>query len=457
VVALLAITRSPHAAAAEPKVFNVRQYGARGDGRTPDTAAIHRAVEACAAAGGGRVLLPPGRYLSGTVQLPGNLELHLEAGATLLGSPTLADYRSKQSPWHRALLLAHGVKNLRISGPGTIDGNRVFDPQGEEHMRGPHTILFDHCQDVAIRELAIRDSGNYAIFFESSDRVEVRNVRITGGWDGVHFRGRPEQPCHDVTIAGCRFATGDDSVAGRYWERVRVSHCELNSSCNCVRLIGPATHLTIENCRLSGPGEYPHRTSNRHNALAGLNFQPGAWDGSQGRLDDVDAHDLTMQNVATPFHFVLKPGNTAGRVTVSRVKATGVYFAAASVESWAEKPWEDVTFRDVQIEFSGGGKREEARQPVAAPGNDCRPLPAWGFYLRNVRLLTLDRVRLSCRKDDLRPALVADGVERLMLRDVPLPQATGAEPPLVLKDVKRLDRDDAPRKPRSGDSQKPGV
>jgi polygalacturonase len=438
------LVRGPDAAAAQPKAFNVRDYGARGDGRTLDTAAINRAVEACAAAGGGRVVLPPGRYLSGTVYLKSNVELMLDAAATLVGSKDLADYKSKQSPWHRALLLGDGAQNVRILGQGAIDGNRVFDPHGEEQMRGPHTIVLDHCRDVTIRDLAIKDSGNYAIFFELSDRVQIRNVKISGGWDGVHFRGSREQPCRDVTIADCRFATGDDSIAGRYWERVRVSNCALNSSCNCVRLIGPATHLTIEKCRMYGPGEHPHRTSNRRNCLAGLNLQPGSWDGTQGRLDDVTIDDITMQNVATPFHFVLKPGNTAGRVTVSRVKATGVYFAAASVESWAETPWEDVTFRDLVIEFAGGGKRDDARQPVRAPGNDCRPLPAWGFYLHNVKNLTLDHVRLSCVKPDLRPVLVADRVERLVLSDVPLPQAPGAEPPLVLRDVKHLDRRDGP-------------
>jgi polygalacturonase len=442
---LLLVARGPDALAAEAKAFNVRDYGARGDGRTLDTAAINRAVEACAAAGGGRVVLPPGRYLSGTVKLASDLDFVLDAGATLVGSPELADYKSKSSAWHRALVLADGAKKVRISGQGTIDGNRVFDPHGEEHMRGPHTIVLGHCRDVTIRDLTIRDSGNYAIFFELTDCVQIRNVKINGGWDGVHFRGSRDEPCRDVTIADCRFATGDDSIAGRYWERVRVSNCVLNSSCNCVRLIGPATHLSIEKCRMYGPGEHPHRTSNRRNCLAGLNLQPGSWDGTQGRLDNVTIDDVNMQNVATPFHFVLKPGNTAGRISVSRVKATGVYFTAASVESWAETPWEDVTFRDVEIEFAGGGKREDARRPVRAPGNDCRPLPAWGFYLHNVQNLTLERVRLSCLKDDLRPVLMADRVERLALRDVPLPQAAGAEPPLVLNDVKFVDRPDGPR------------
>ena len=266
-------------------------------------------------------------------------------------------------------------------------------------------------------------------------------MKVTGGWDGVHFRGSRQQPCREVSIVDCQFFTGDDCIAGRYWEGVQIADCTLNSSCNCVRLIGPATHLTIERCRMYGPGEYPHRTSksNRRNCLAGLNLQPGSWDGTQGRLDDVTLQDLTMENVSTVFHFVLKPGNTAGRIMVKRVKATGVYYAASSVESWTEGPFEDVAFHDVSIEFAGGGK-DGVASSVHAPGNDARPLPAWGFYFRNAKKLTLERVSLSCMKDDMRPVLMADHVERLMLTDVVLPRLPGADEPLVLKDVKHLER-----------------
>jgi polygalacturonase len=447
-ITVLAVVLATSSRAAEPKIFNVRDHGATGDGRTLDTAAINKAVEACATAGGGRVTFPPGKYLSGTVHLKSNVELHIEAGATLIGSTDLKHYQSFSPPempeakwgvWHRALVLAAAAKNIRICGKGTIDGNKVFDPHGEEHMRGPHAIVFGKCDGVVIRDVAIKDSANYAIYFEVSDGVEVRNLKVTGGWDGVHFRGNKDRPCRDVTIADCQFFTGDDSIAGRYWDQVRITNCVLNSSCNCVRLIGPATRLVIEKCRMYGPGEHPHRTSNRYNCLAGLNLQPGSWDGTQGTLDDVTISDITMQNVSTPFHFVLKPGNTAGRITVSRVKVTGAYYTASSVESWAEKPFGDVTFRDVSIEFTGGGKREQSKQPVRAPGDDVRPLPAWGFYLHNVKNVTFEQVRLSCAKEDLRPVLMADSVERLTLSGFTFPRVAGAEEPLALKDVKHVE------------------
>jgi len=447
-VAAACVATTQAAVAVTPGVFSVRDYGAIGDGKTLDTAGINKAIEACAAAGGGQVLFPPGKYLSGTVHLKSHVTLLLDAGARLIGTTDLAQYQHPTPPvfmpesrwgkWHRALILGDGLEDIAIAGQGVIDGNKVFDPTGEEKMRGPHTFVFINCHNVAVRDVSFVDSANYAIFFQISDRVDIRNVKISGGWDGIHFRGAPQRPCRDVTIVGCQFFTGDDSIAGRYWQNVLISDCIVNSSCNGVRLIGPATHLIIHDCLFYGPGIHPHRTSDRHNMLAGLNLQPGAWDATQGSLDDVLICDITMHNVSTPFHFTLKPGNTAGRITVDRATATGVYRAASSVESWAETPFTNVVFRDVTIEYKGGGIQEQVSMTVKSPGVDARPLPAWGFYARNVRNLQFDNVRLRCDKEDLRPVLICDAVERLTLDSFKFQRLPGAPAPLALNDVEDI-------------------
>ncbi|MFH1716651.1 MAG: glycosyl hydrolase family 28-related protein [Planctomycetota bacterium] len=426
-------------------VFDIRDYGAAGDGATLETPAIQKAIEACAAAGGGQVRFPPGRYLSGTIHLKSHVTLFLEAGATLVGTTDLDQYQHPTPPaslpeakwgkWHRALILGDGLEDIAIAGQGVIDGNKVFDPTGEEKMRGPHTFVFVNCRKVTVRDVCFTDSANYAIFFMVSDSVDIRNVKFIGGWDGAHFRGGPDRPCRDVSIIGCEFFTGDDSIAGRYWENTLISDCIVNSSCNGIRLIGPAKHLIIHDCLFYGPGIHPHRTSKRHNMLAGLNLQPGAWDATEGSLDDVLISDIVMHNVSTPFHFSLKPGNTAGSIVVNRVSATGVYRAASSVESWAESPFTSVVFRDVTIECKGGGSLEQAETKVKSPGVDARPLPAWGFYAKNVQNLDFDNVRLRCEKEDKRPVLICDGVERLKLTDFKYPRLTDATEALVLRDV----------------------
>jgi hypothetical protein len=446
-IVVLCIGRNS-AIAVSPCTFDVREYGAIGDGKTPDTAAINKAIETCAAAGGGQVRFLAGKYLSGTLHLKSGVTLFLEAGATLIGSTNLEHYQNFTPPagtpearwtrWHRALLLGDGLENVTIAGQGVIDGNKVFDARGEEKMRGPHTILLGMCRNVTIRDISITDSANYAIMLEFCQQVDVRNVKITGGWDGVHFRGWPGRPCRDVSIVGCQFFTGDDSIAGRYWENVLITDCIVNSSCNGVRLIGPAAHLTIHNCLFYGPGVHPHRTSNRHNMLSGIILQPGSWDATEGSLDDVLISDVTMKNVASPATIWLKPGNTGGRVTIARMTATGVYRAPCSVESWTDAPFTTAVFRDVNIEFEGGGASAPAREPVKAPGVDARPLPAWGFYARNVKNLSLDDFRASCAQGELRPALMCEAVKQLKLEGFKFSRAAGAPDPLVLNDVEHV-------------------
>ncbi len=445
------------AVAAGAGVFDVREYGATGDGKTLDTAAINKAVEACAQAGGGQVRFGPGRYLSATVHLKSRVTLLLEPGAVLVGSPDPNSYQRPSVPdfmpearwgkWHRALILGDGLEDIGIAGGGVIDGNKVFDLRGEERMRGPHTFVFVNCRNVTVRDVSFVDSANYAIFFQISDHVDVHNVKFTGGWDGVHWRGAPGHPCRDISITNCRFYTGDDSIAGRYWENTVISDCIINSSCNGIRLIGPATNLIIRDCLFYGPGVQPHRSSNRYNMLAGINLQPGAWDRTQGELDNVFISDITMQNVATPFHFMMKPGNTAGRITVSRVSATGVYRAACSVESWAEAPFKNVTFRDVDIEFEGGGAADTPPREVKAPGVDARPLPAWGLYARNVESLTFQDVRLTCTKPDQRPVMICEDVNDLTLDGVRFPRYDGVSESLVLEGVKQVHRHDGTAMP----------
>src|SRR5262245_2445001 len=202
--------QTPKSVRSSSHSFNVRDYAATGDGTSLDTAAINRANTACSEAGGGVVRFPAGRYLSGTIFLRSHVNLFLESGAVLLGTTNLDDYsqptipsympEAKWGKWHRALLVGEKAEDVTIGGEGIIDCIKGSDLTGEEHMRGPHMLVFVNCRHFTVRDLSLHDASNYAIFFEASDDVEVRNVKISGGWDGIHFRGAPEHWCHNVNI-----------------------------------------------------------------------------------------------------------------------------------------------------------------------------------------------------------------------------------------------------------------
>jgi len=451
---------APCCGAAPGSTFNVRDYGATGDGKTLDTASINKAIDACASSGGGEVLVPAGGYLCGTVHLKSNVTLKLDPGATIVGTSDLEQYQNFTPPkgppmwgglhWHRALLLGDGVENVTITGGGVIDGNKVFDATGEEHMRGPHGVLFGNSRNITLRDISIRDAANYAVMLEFTSHVSVRGVKITGGWDGVHFRGWKDNPCRDVSITDCEFYTGDDCIAGWYWQDTLIDRCVINSSCNGIRLIGPATNLIVHDCLFFGPGKNEHRTSkekHRTNMLAGINIQPGAWGKTEGLIDSVHVSDVVMHDVASPFFVTARTGATIGTITVDRLTATGVYRSAASVESWADEPIGRLALRDATIEYTGGATAEQAAAAVRAPGVDARPLPAWGLYARHIKRLDLSNVRLDVEKTDPRTAVLCDGVESLAIDTLKVQGDVSKY--LTLKEVGEI-RTDEPTPRREG-------
>ncbi|MHB1021013.1 MAG: glycoside hydrolase family 28 protein [Acidobacteriaceae bacterium] len=202
-------------------------YGAKADGKTVDTHALQAAIDACAEKGGGTVELAAGTYLSAPLTLKSHVHLHLEKGATLLGTQNLDDYPiRKDAPWRRiALLHADGQTDLAITGEGTIDGAGQFwwekarehriagDTSGSAGFARP--LLFDLVKSnhIDIEGISIRNSPMYNItLFQCSD-ITIRNVDIKNPQHAPNTDGIDPFYSQHIRISHVHIDTGDDDIA----------------------------------------------------------------------------------------------------------------------------------------------------------------------------------------------------------------------------------------------------
>lgn len=266
------------------KTYPITEFGARPDG-TLGTAAIQAAIDACFLAGGGEVVIPAGRFLTGGVRLRSRVTLRLLDGACLVGVRDPEEYtrylddaiepvteeeiastaptamegytaRSIQpfSRWNNAIIRAIGAVDIAILGEGnaTIDGQNCFDPEGEEHYRGPHAINLWYCERVTLSGYTVRDSANWAHAIQNSRDITARGLTVLGGHDGFDVRS-----CDDILVEDCTFRTGDDCIAGFDNQGLTVRNCFFNCACTMLRIGG--TDILVENCRGTAPAEYGFR------------------------------------------------------------------------------------------------------------------------------------------------------------------------------------------------------
>ena len=231
-------------ASAPPKsqaTFNVRDFGAVGDGTNKDTIAFQKALDACAVSGGGEVIVPAGKFLIGSVQIGDRTILRLETNSVIIGSGDTNDYpmmdvrwEGRWQPGRRALIYSANVDHTGIIGPGRIEGNSaVAAPQ---NPRGVVVLEPISCNDVRWENFTVTQGGNWATHPTYCSDVEIKNLRINGGRDGIDV-----DSCKNVRIENCDINTGDDSISlksGRGMDGARIGK--------------PTENVLIKNCNLVG-------------------------------------------------------------------------------------------------------------------------------------------------------------------------------------------------------------
>ncbi len=467
--------------------FNVRDFGAVGDGVSLDTAAINKAIDACTSAGGGTVYVPPGTYLTVTVVLKSNVTLYLEAGATLLGSKRISDYvRQPQSqhpensssfardlndagPFH--LIFARDAENVRLAGMGKIDGqgsafwvrsgrkqpkakdawDDVIAFDWKPHPPRPSPMLeFYNCKNLHIEDVRIENSAGWTLRPIHCDNVFIRGISIKNPVYGPNTDGMDLTCCQNVFISDCLIDTGDDAICLKsenpYGEPLRVSknititNCVLSGCCNGLK-IGTATHGGFENIVFSNSVLFNEEVPPGSRMISGIALEmvDGGW------IEGVLISNIRMQRIRTPIF--IRRGNRAPRpdgtpgtvrgITIENLYASGSILTS-SITGLPGFDVEDVTLANIRIQSEENGKADWAHRDIPEKeqsypeARQFGHLPSYGIFCRHVSGLSLRNLELTGGPSEERPAICSDDVKKLEISGLRGSPVSGQEPMIRL-------------------------
>ncbi len=414
--------------------FNVRTYGATGDGATKDHVAIQAAIDACATEGGGTVVIPAGRYLTGTLWLKSHVELHLMQGATLLGSGDLEDYnqdellpenvtaiRERISGAH--LVIAYEQENVGLTGPGCIDGNSssFFEelPEGLvasyryknnsypiRSWRPSQMIFFCQCSDVRVRDISLINAPFWTLFLLGCNDAQVRSVRITNPPATRNGDGIDIDCCQNVTVSDCIIRTGDDAIAIRAkgsrlgkraqpCENITISNSVLSTPCNAIRVgvgDGAIRRVTFNNIVID-------------EARTGISIVSRYSSNSIGgvAMEQISFSNFVMDAIIPiSINSGYDPAPPAG---ISDISFSNFKVVASAASQWVgtpEVPLRRITFRDVHLTLRGGTQNIAFAEALPSPlhhygyhGQGGAPALPCALYATYVEDSVIDAVRID--------------------------------------------------------------
>ena len=391
----------------ETDMNNVRDFGAKGDGISKDTAAVQRAIDA-----GGIVFFPPGEYLCGTLYLKSNGGLHLEAGAVLKASPDREDYNADDfCPQNRVFapervsgahfITAVEQHDIIIEGGGRIDGNRQAfygdrsqpDCERKNHVHFPwdfdwrpaQMIFFCECDDVAVRDVQMYNAPYWTCFLHGCEHVRIRGVRILNDQRTLNGDGIDIDCCRFVTVSDCVIDAGDDAVTlrgndaplkrKRACEYITVTNCVLHSSCNAIRIgvgDGVVRKALFSDVAIHDSGK---------GICIGSKYSP-----EHGtRIEDIQFENI-IADAEVPVAILTNfwgrsfgPGiRPIRRISFRHIRGTGE--SGSRIIGFAPGEISDISFEDTVIECIGG----EMVDPACRDFHEGSPSPDSVFLAENV-------------------------------------------------------------------------
>jgi polygalacturonase len=392
---------APVAATTPPATgdFDVKSFGATGDGKTLDTAAVNKTIDAAAAAGGGTVRFPAGNYLSYSIHLKSNIVLHLEQGATIVAAdPTesagfdLAEPNSfdmyqdfGHSHFHNSLIWGEGIENIGITGTGRIWGKSLSRGQGAQTPGvGNKSISLKNCHNVLLRDFSILHGGHFGILATGVDNLTIDNLKIDTNRDGMDVIA-----CRNVRISNCYVnSPWDDGICLKAdYSLGRAKVCEFVTITNCY-VSGcweEGTMLDATYKKFGPEVRVPHTGrikfgTESNGGFRNITIANCVFEGCQGlALESVDGailEDITVTNISmrdimsAPIFLRLGnrmrgpdgvPVGTLKRVIISNIVCSNSVSRLGSIISGIPgHEIEDVKISNVQILHQGGGTKEDA-------------------------------------------------------------------------------------------------
>lgn len=457
------------------KDYNASMFGAKSNGTTLNTSSIQKGIDYISENGGGRLVFYVGRYLTGTIYLRSNVTIHLEEGAILVGSTNPFDY-DRNFNW-TALIFALDQENIGITGKGVIDGQGflvannlvdmihkgvVKDPlkydRPNETIR-PQNIYFRGCRNIVIRDIILRDPGSWNQQYDQCRNLVIDNITVDSKsyWnnDGVDI-----VDCDSVVVSNSYFDAADDGICLKshspefVCQNVFIHNNTVRTSANGIKF-GTVGHGGFRNIRIINNLVFDTYRS-------AITF--AAVDG--GFVEDIVVDSLKSLNTGNVIFLRIgerragKKGRMSG-VTISNVYAevpatkpdAGYNYegpvedlprniSPSSIVGMPDAYIENITLKNIEIHYPGGGNPHYARVgldeldkvPELGPNypefSMFKELPAWGFYIRHAKGITLENVKLVCEKKDYRTAVVLDDVHGATFRNLQVNEPGGRKDPL---------------------------
>ncbi|MEP6677649.1 MAG: glycosyl hydrolase family 28-related protein [Ferruginibacter sp.] len=465
--------------------FNIRDYGAVGNGKIVDTKAINDAINAAADAGGGTVYFPAGTYLSYSIHLKNNISIFLDAGSVLLAADSSSNGKYDEaepnafdqfqdyghSHWHNSLITGENLHDISILGTGIINGKGLSRNASERRPWGNKSISLKLCRNVILRDFTILYGGHFGILATAVDNFTIDNLKMDTNRDGMDI-----DCCNNVRISNCSINSPyDDAIC-------------LKSSYG-LGYAKATENVTITNCQVSGydlgtfyNGTYQRnewkKTPDKEGPTGRIKFGTESNGGFKNitisncvfdycrglaletvdgaLLEDVTINNITMRDIVNAPIFLRlasrmrDPATDSTRGALRRVMISNVmvYNAdshfASIISGVPGKFIEDIQLNNIRIYYRQMDSSFN-KIPAIVPENvkqypepaKMGVMPAYGFFIRHVNGIKLNNVEVSYMGNEVRPAIVMDDVKEADFFRVKAKTIPGVKS-IVLNNVENL-------------------